>query len=50
MAWGFHSKTLAEWGKMSRSFSRQGLTPKEILFDRKGKPSEAATALAQKIT
>jgi lipid-binding SYLF domain-containing protein len=28
----------------------QGLTPKEILFDRKGTPSEAATALAQKIT
>jgi lipid-binding SYLF domain-containing protein len=28
----------------------QGLTPKEILFDRKGTPSGAATALAQKIT
>ncbi len=28
----------------------QGLAPKEILFDRKGTPSEAATALAQKIT
>ena len=22
MAWGFHSKTLAEWGKMSLSFDK----------------------------
>jgi SH3 domain-containing YSC84-like protein 1 len=28
----------------------QSLTPKEILFDNKGKPTEAATALAQKLT
>jgi len=28
----------------------QSLTPKEILFDKKGKPTEAATTLAQKIT
>jgi len=28
----------------------ESLTPKEILFDKKGKASEAATALAQKIT
>ena len=28
----------------------QSLTPKEILFDHKGKPTEAATTLAQKIT
>jgi len=28
----------------------QSLTPKEILFDQKGKPTEAATSLVQKIT
>ena len=28
----------------------QSLTPKEILFDHKGKPTEAATTLTQKIT
>ena len=28
----------------------QSLTPKEILFDNKGKPTEAATALAQELT
>jgi SH3 domain-containing YSC84-like protein 1 len=28
----------------------QSLTPKEILFDKKAKPSEAATTLAQKLT
>ena len=28
----------------------QSLTPREILFDKKGKPTEAATNLAQKLT
>ena len=28
----------------------ESLTPKQILFDRKGTPSEAATVLMQKIT
>ena len=28
----------------------QSLTPQEILFEKKGKPTEAATALAQKLT